>query len=97
MFLVGLVDGTLPIIYADTPEQVEEERRLLYVGVTRAREHLALSWGRRRSAAGANAPPRGSSTPLGQGRLSRRPGGAAPRRGRARPPWSRAAGAAGPG
>ena len=37
VFLVGLVDGTLPIQHADTPEAVEEERRLFYVGVTRAR------------------------------------------------------------
>ncbi len=44
VFLVGLVDGTLPLVHAQTPAQVEEERRLLYVGVTRAREHLALSW-----------------------------------------------------
>lgn len=42
--LVGLVDGTVPIQHASTAEQVEEERRLLYVGVTRARERLALSW-----------------------------------------------------
>ncbi|MGW4961557.1 ATP-dependent DNA helicase UvrD2 [Nonomuraea sp. NPDC004186] len=50
VFLVGLTDGMLPIIYAESPEQIEEERRLLYVGVTRAREHLSLSW------AGARAP-----------------------------------------
>src|SRR5581483_3081298 len=37
VFLVGLVDGTLPIVHARTPEQLAEERRLLYVGVTRAR------------------------------------------------------------
>ncbi len=49
VFLVGLADGTVPIIYAETPDQVEEERRLLYVGVTRAQEHLALSWARARS------------------------------------------------
>ncbi|RAY13319.1 ATP-dependent DNA helicase [Actinomadura craniellae] len=49
VFLVGLVEGTLPIVYADTPGKVEEERRLLYVGVTRAREHLALSWALARS------------------------------------------------
>jgi DNA helicase-2/ATP-dependent DNA helicase PcrA len=53
VFLVGLVEGTLPIIYAEkSPEQVEEERRLLYVGVTRAREHLALSWALARSPGG---------------------------------------------
>ncbi|WP_188984959.1 ATP-dependent DNA helicase UvrD2 [Saccharopolyspora thermophila] len=44
VFLVGLVEGTLPIQHADTDAAVEEERRLLYVGVTRAREHLFLSW-----------------------------------------------------
>ena len=40
VFLVSLVEGVLPISYATTPEAVEEERRLLYVGVTRARRHL---------------------------------------------------------
>jgi DNA helicase II / ATP-dependent DNA helicase PcrA len=44
VFLAGLVEGTLPIQHADTDAAVEEERRLLYVGVTRAREHLHLSW-----------------------------------------------------
>jgi len=45
VFLVGLVDGTLPIQYADGDDAaIEEERRLLYVGVTRARQHLSLSW-----------------------------------------------------
>ena len=52
VFLVGLVDGTLPIQYATTDEQLEEERRLLYVGVTRARERLALSWALARSPGG---------------------------------------------
>ncbi|MCT2588187.1 ATP-dependent DNA helicase UvrD2 [Actinophytocola gossypii] len=45
VFLVGLVEGTMPIQHADGNDAaVEEERRLLYVGVTRARRHLALSW-----------------------------------------------------
>jgi DNA helicase-2/ATP-dependent DNA helicase PcrA len=45
VFLVGLVDGTLPIQHADGDEAaIEEERRLLYVGITRARRRLALSW-----------------------------------------------------
>jgi len=44
VFLVGLVDGMVPIVHAQTDEEIAEERRLLYVGVTRAREHLALSW-----------------------------------------------------
>ena len=44
VFLVGCSDGLLPIMMADTPEAIEEERRLLYVGVTRARERLTLSY-----------------------------------------------------
>ncbi len=44
VFLAGLTDGTVPIIYAQSDEAIEEERRLLYVGVTRARERLFLSW-----------------------------------------------------
>jgi DNA helicase-2/ATP-dependent DNA helicase PcrA len=44
VFLVGLTDGMVPYYQADAPEQIEEERRLLYVGITRAREHLGLSW-----------------------------------------------------
>jgi DNA helicase-2/ATP-dependent DNA helicase PcrA len=43
VFLVGLAEGTLPVIHARTPDAVEEERRLLYVGVTRARHTLWLS------------------------------------------------------
>jgi DNA helicase-2/ATP-dependent DNA helicase PcrA len=52
VFLVGLVDGTLPIVYAETTAQVDEERRLLYVGITRARRYLALSWAAARSPGG---------------------------------------------
>ncbi len=42
--IVGLSEGLVPISYARTLESVDEERRLLYVGVTRARRKLALSW-----------------------------------------------------
>ncbi|MDT4939463.1 MAG: ATP-dependent helicase UvrD/PcrA [Pseudonocardiales bacterium] len=49
VFLVGLTDTTLPIQHATTPEALAEERRLLYVGITRARERLALSWALARS------------------------------------------------
>ncbi|WP_030684688.1 ATP-dependent DNA helicase UvrD2 [Streptomyces sp. NRRL B-1347] len=52
VFLVGLAEGMMPITYAKTDEQVEEERRLLYVGVTRARAHLSLSWAVSRSPGG---------------------------------------------
>ncbi|MFI0237353.1 ATP-dependent DNA helicase UvrD2 [Streptomyces sp. NPDC016845] len=52
VFLVGLAEGMMPITYAKTEEQIEEERRLLYVGVTRARHHLSLSWALSRSPGG---------------------------------------------
>ena len=44
VYLVGLSEGLVPISYAGTREAIEEERRLLYVGVTRARRKLTLSW-----------------------------------------------------
>jgi DNA helicase-2/ATP-dependent DNA helicase PcrA len=44
VFLVGLTDMVLPIQHATTVEQLDEERRLLYVGITRARVTLTLSW-----------------------------------------------------
>jgi DNA helicase-2/ATP-dependent DNA helicase PcrA len=44
VFMPCLTDGALPIVYAQTPQALEEERRLLYVGLTRARELLYLSW-----------------------------------------------------
>ncbi|MEO5854077.1 MAG: ATP-dependent DNA helicase UvrD2 [Nocardioides sp.] len=52
VFVCGLQEGTLPIVYADGPLAVEEERRLLYVGMTRARRHLALSWAAARQPGG---------------------------------------------
>jgi DNA helicase-2/ATP-dependent DNA helicase PcrA len=44
VFVAGMTDGTMPIIYAEGPAAVEEERRLLYVGMTRARRRLTVSW-----------------------------------------------------
>lgn len=61
VFLVGLTDGALPIQHAlnkfdQSPTQgteaIEEERRLFYVGITRAREHLELSWSLSRTEGG---------------------------------------------
>jgi len=48
VFLVACEEGLLPISHAATEEAIEDERRLLYVGVTRARRHLRLSWSRAR-------------------------------------------------
>jgi DNA helicase-2/ATP-dependent DNA helicase PcrA len=54
VFLVGLVDGTVPIQHADGDEHaIEEERRLLYVGITRARRQVLLSWALARQPGGA--------------------------------------------
>jgi len=44
--LIGVAEGLLPISYATTFEQVDEERRLAYVGITRAGRTLSLSWAR---------------------------------------------------
>jgi DNA helicase II / ATP-dependent DNA helicase PcrA len=51
VLLPGLVEGLMPIVHAKTPGAIEEERRLLYVAVTRARHHLYLSWSQGRGAA----------------------------------------------
>lgn len=49
VFLIGLEDGVFPHIRSlDDPDELEEERRLAYVGITRARKKLCLSnaWSR---------------------------------------------------
>ncbi len=52
VFLAGLSEGLMPISLAETDAAVAEERRLLYVGITRAREHLELSHARARTRGG---------------------------------------------
>jgi DNA helicase-2/ATP-dependent DNA helicase PcrA len=44
VYIAGVSEGLLPISYARTDAGVEEERRLFYVGITRARLRLRLSW-----------------------------------------------------
>ena len=85
VFIVGATDGMIPITYAETAEQVEEERRLLYVGVTRARERVLISWPLARAPGGRasrrpsrfldgiRAPGR-SAGPVAGGRAARRKG-----------------------
>ena len=55
VFLAGVHEGALPIVYADTPAAIAEERRLLYVGVTRARQRLAISWSLARTPGGRSS------------------------------------------
>jgi DNA helicase-2/ATP-dependent DNA helicase PcrA len=59
VFVVGLVDGVVPIAQSlSRPLAVDEERRLLYVAITRAREHLQLSWSPARNPGAKRARPR---------------------------------------
>ena len=52
VFVIGCSEGLIPISMAESPEALEEERRLLYVGATRARDELVLSWARARNPGG---------------------------------------------
>jgi len=52
VFVVGCSEGLMPLQYAETDEQIEEERRLLYVAITRAADRLALSWSHSRNPGG---------------------------------------------
>jgi DNA helicase-2/ATP-dependent DNA helicase PcrA len=52
VYVIGLSEGLVPISYASSFEQIDEERRLLYVGITRARRRLRLSWAQRGSQPG---------------------------------------------
>lgn len=51
VYLAGMEDGIFPsymTITADDPTEIEEERRLCYVGITRAKKELAMTCARRR-------------------------------------------------
>ena len=61
VLLPGLVEGLVPIVHARTPDAIEEERRLLYVAVTRAREHLYLSWSPARAPGASSGRTRGAA------------------------------------
>jgi DNA helicase II / ATP-dependent DNA helicase PcrA len=50
--LLGIHEGSVPFVLATSPEQISEEQRLLYVGVTRARRLLRVSWSRTRNGNG---------------------------------------------
>jgi ATP-dependent DNA helicase Rep len=59
VFLVGLEEGLLPHFIdeagAADEEHIEEERRLMYVGITRAQRSLQITWCKQRKRAGVNA------------------------------------------
>lgn len=53
VFIAGVEEGLFPLGRAyDDPDSLEEERRLFYVGITRAEDKLAISWARQRRRAG---------------------------------------------
>jgi DNA helicase-2/ATP-dependent DNA helicase PcrA len=83
--LLGAQEGSLPFVLATRPEQVEEERRLLYVGVTRARRLLRVSWSRTRNGGGnPRKPSRFLDPVLPEGARGGQGGAAPARRGRNR-------------
>ncbi len=83
VFLPMLEEGSLPIRQAlDDDVALDEERRLFYVGITRARVHLALSWADQRESRGRESrrrpsrfleglSPRRGGGPTGDGRSGR--------------------------
>ena len=55
VFLIGVEEGILPhssSLEAGAQAQIEEERRLMYVGITRAQKSLTISWCKKRKRAG---------------------------------------------
>ncbi len=52
VFCVGVHEGMMPSVHADTPQAIDEERRLFYVGITRARHTLVISWASARKPGG---------------------------------------------
>ncbi|MGA8210477.1 MAG: ATP-dependent DNA helicase UvrD2 [Nocardioidaceae bacterium] len=85
VFLAGMHEGVMPIVYAEGAAAVEEERRLLYVGMTRARRSLTVSWATSRNPGGraSRKPSRflaGLRPEVGSDRAASGRGGAAAKR-----------------
>lgn len=49
VFICGLEEGLLPYTLSGQQRDLDEERRLLYVGLTRARKKLFLTWAKTRT------------------------------------------------
>jgi len=100
VFLAGASDGLIPLSHADTAAQLAEERRLLYVGITRARTHLSITWAGARTPGGkstrnlsrflAGLRPDGTVAPASAS--VRKGAGSAPSRGRKGPAKCRGCG-----
>jgi DNA helicase-2/ATP-dependent DNA helicase PcrA len=80
--LLGIHEGSLPFVLASSPEQVNEERRLLYVGITRARRLLRVSWSRTRNGGGHVRKPSRFLGPVLPAAAPGAPGGTPTRRNR---------------
>jgi DNA helicase-2/ATP-dependent DNA helicase PcrA len=52
VFVIGAHEGNMPFVYRDTATDHDEERRLFYVAVTRAKDAVQISWSRARSPGG---------------------------------------------
>ncbi|SEQ68601.1 ATP-dependent DNA helicase UvrD2 [Microlunatus flavus] len=75
--LLGVHEGSLPFVLATTPEEVAEERRLLYVGMTRAERVLRVSWSRTRNGGGNARKPSRFLDPVLPASMKTSSGGAA--------------------
>jgi DNA helicase-2/ATP-dependent DNA helicase PcrA len=77
--IMGVSEGLLPISYASSLEGVDEERRLAYVGITRAARTLSMSWARQSDAGRAQRAPSRFLAEIGPhlaaGRPARTPSG----------------------